>query len=116
MDKIKKDLVEKSVYQDIKYNITSKSRWKFIGDFTESLAHIIIFIGSILAFAATSFNIIHLSFVAGSCNVTSLALLRFSSYAMKESSERTIQVNKLLAKIGLKDIPDITIDSSTVGS
>ena len=110
---IREKLVEESVYNDIKYNIGSKSRWKIIGDITETSANLFILVGSVLAFAAGSFNIIYLSFVSGSCGVISLSLLRFSSYAMKESSERTMQVNKLLDRIGIDKIPDITIDSAS---
>ncbi len=112
VDKIRNELVEQSIYRDVKYNINGKSRLKFIADLTETLAHIIIVIGSILAFASGSFNIFYLSFVAGSCNVISVSLLRFSSYAMRESRERTVQVNMILRKIGIGTIPDIAIDST----
>jgi hypothetical protein len=114
--KIRKDLVEESIYNDIKYNIRSKSRWKFIGDLTETIAHLFMLAGSVLAFATGSFNIINLSFASGSCGILSLSLLRFSSYAMKESSERTVQVNMLLEKIGISKLPDITINPTTRNS
>lgn len=111
--KIRKDIIQESIYQDLKHNTVSKTMWKKIGDFTETIAHIFIIVGSILSFASGFYKITHLSFVAGCCGVATLSLSRFSSYAMKESSERTIQVNKLLEKIGIEKIPDIVIDSST---
>lgn len=112
IEKIRKELIEKMYYDDIRYNLRSKSRWKYTGDVSETLAHIIIAASIMLAFATGFFNIKFLSFISGSMNTGALVLLRFSSYAMKESKERTDQVNRLIEKLGFDDIPDITIDSA----
>lgn len=112
IEKIRKELIEKTYYSDIKYNIGSKSRWKCAGDVSETLAHIIIAMGIILAFATGFFNVNFLAFISGSMSTGALVFLRFSSYAMKESKERTYQVNRLIEKLGFDDIPDITIDSA----
>lgn len=111
-EKIRKDLIETAYYNDVKYNIGSKSRWKCTADVTETLAHIIIAVGIMLAFAAGFFNIQMLSFISGSMNTASLVFLRFSSYAMRESRERTYQVNRLIEKLGYDDFPDIIVDSA----
>ena len=110
--KIKKELIEKTYYDDLKDNLSSKSRWKTIGDVTEAFAHLFMGISAILAFAAGSFNLTLLSFISGCVATTSLVLLRFSSYCMKESTERTTQVNKILHKLGIEEIADITVDST----
>lgn len=111
-DKINKELVETNYYHDVKYNISSKSRWKIIADLSEAFANLLIAVTAILAFAAGFFNYMLLSFLAGCSGTLSFALLRFSSYSMKESKERTEQVNRLLIKLGIEPIADITIDSS----
>ncbi len=111
-EKIKKELVETNYYRDVKYNLASKSRWKIVGDVSEAFANILIVLTSILAFSAGVFNYILLSFIAGCFGTLSLALLRFSSYSMMESRERTQQVNLLLQNLGIDSIVDITIDST----
>lgn len=112
-NKIRKELVEVTYYDDIKYNIHSRSRWKIIGDTTEAIAHIFTGITAILAFAAGFFNFAMFSFIAGCLGTASLVLLQFSSYAMKESKERTEQVNRMLTSLGIDRIVDITIDSTS---
>lgn len=112
-EKIRKELVEPNYYRDVEYNIISKSRWKIIADVTEAFGNILIAVAAILAFAAGFFDYQLLSFFAGCTGTLSFTLLRFSSYSMKESWERTQQVNMLLEKLGISTIPDITIDSAT---
>ena len=84
-----------------------------MGDLCESIANILSGISTILAFSAGFFGNEILSFVAGCCGTCSLVFLHFSSYAMRESKERTQQVNIILTKLGLDKIPDISIDSSS---
>lgn len=110
--KIKKELVEKNYYDDVKSNLASKSRWKTIGDLSEAFSHILTGISAVLAFAAGFFDHKILSFVAGCLATGSLVLLQFSSYSMKESKERTDQVNKILDKLGIEEIANITVDST----
>lgn len=112
IEKIKKELVEKNYYRDVQYNLNSKYRWKIIADVTEAFANIFIAVTAILAFAAGVFNFPLLSFISGCCGTLSFSLLRFSSYSMMESRERTQQVNLLLKNLGLDTIVDITVDSS----
>ncbi len=107
-EKIKKELVDTNYYDDVKYNIRSKSRWKVVSDVSEALSHLFTGIATILAFAAGFFNFALLSFIAGCFGTISLVLLRFSSYAAKESRERTKQVNMLLDGLGIRELTDIT--------
>uniref|UniRef100_A0A6G6AAN0 Uncharacterized protein n=1 Tax=Borely moumouvirus TaxID=2712067 RepID=A0A6G6AAN0_9VIRU len=103
--------VEKTYQNDIKYNLRSKSRWKFIGDFVEALSELCLLASTILAFSAGFYDYMLLSYLAGLMGTISLALIGFSNYAVKESRERTKQVNILLDKIGSETIPDITINT-----
>lgn len=112
INKIKTELIQKTFYDDLKYNIRSKSRWKFISDICEAISNILAGIAAILAFAAGVFDYSLLSFIAGCCGTSSMVFLHFSTYAMRESRERTHQVNKILSKLGLDTIPDISINST----
>lgn len=110
--KIKSELIDKSYYDDVKYNIQSKYRWKIIGDITETASHILTGLSAILAFSSGFFDNTMLSFVAGCVATLSLIFRQFSSYSMKESKERTDQVNRVLNKLGIEEIVDITVDST----
>lgn len=108
--RIQKELVETNLYDDVKYNIKSKSQWKVIADAFEALAYICMAVSAIIAFAAGYFDMKVLSFISGGVGVLAFVVGRFSIYAMKESKERTDQVNTLLTKIGIDKIPDITVE------
>ncbi|AFX92281.1 hypothetical protein CE11_00251 [Megavirus courdo11] len=110
-DMIKQE-VEKTYTSDIKYGLRSKSRWKLIGDIVEALSEICLLASTILAFSAGFYNYLLLSYLAGLMGTISLALIGFSNYAVKESRERTKQVNAILNKLGNDTIPDITTESS----
>ncbi|XWV26896.1 hypothetical protein QJ857_gp0154 [Tupanvirus soda lake] len=112
VNKIRTELVEKTYFNDVKYNIKSKSRWKIVGDIAEAISHILTGVSAVLAFAAGFFDYKELSFVAGCLGTISLVLFQFSYYATKESKERTKQVNRILDKLGIDEIVDITIDSA----
>lgn len=110
--KIQTDLINPSYYDDVEYNIYGKSQCKLLGDVFEAIAQISIGVCTILTFAAGVYNINTLSFVAGAIGVVSLVFFRLSSYAMRESKERTEQINRILEKLKMDTIPDIVIDSS----
>ncbi|AVL94584.1 hypothetical protein ma198 [Moumouvirus australiensis] len=57
--------VEKTYQNDIKYNLRSKSRWKFIGDFVEALSELCLLASTILAFSAGFYDYMLLSYLAG---------------------------------------------------
>ena len=106
-DKITQDIIEKTYYRDLNYNINSKFRWKAIGDVMEALSFIFIGIGVVLAFSAGYFDNSVLSFVAGCVETMGIVLKQFSSYSHKESVERTKQVNTLLTELGLDNVVNV---------
>ena len=108
--KIQKELVDRNYFNDVKYNLASKSRWKIIGDLSEAFSQVFTATATILAFASGFFEYSFLAFIAGCIGTSAIVLKQFSSYCMKESSERTQQVNRILKKLGLNEIPDIIDD------
>lgn len=110
IDKIVKELVEPAYYDDVKYNINSRNRWKKISDITSAFSQILFGISIIMSFAVGFFDINMLSFISGSIGVSAMVVMKISSYAMNESRERTNQINIILKKLNISEIPDITID------
>jgi len=108
--RVRKEILNEDYFNDIRYNMSSKSRMKIAADVTEILAYLFGTVSIILAFASGFFDNIYLAFAAGTINTISLALLKLSSYFMKESKERTQQVNILLKNRNFNQIPDISVD------
>lgn len=102
--KIKGELIEKS-------NMRSKNIWKYLGDISNTLSHVMLALSTILAFAAGFFKIAILSFLSGCFSTIALSLTQFSMYALKESRERTHRVNTILNKLGISEIPDLVAGS-----
>ena len=107
ISKIKGEIIDKSYYQDVKSNIRSKNIWKYIGDISSTLSHVMLALATILAFAAGFFKIVVLSFLSGCFSTIALSLSQFSVYALKESRERTHRVNTILNKLGISEIPNL---------
>ena len=103
--------IKKTLNQTIEFDITDTIRWRFIwrkgGDITEAMALITSLISTVLSFSAGVFDYTYLAFAAGCLGSISLALLRATSYAMKESKEREEQLNILLDKARIRQIPSL---------
>lgn len=112
VNRIYTELIEKTYYDDVQYHLNSKSRWKTIGDICETLSHVCTGVSAVLSFSAGVFDNKILAFIAGCLGTSSLVLLKFSSYATRESKERTDQVNILLSDLGISKISDLAIDST----
>lgn len=106
------ETISEQNYSDIKRGLFGRSCWKITGDITETIAHICIGASSIIAFASGFFGISYLAFISGSLSTASVLLLKLSSYSMRESKERTEEINRILTKLGLDTIVDISIDSA----
>ena len=107
-EKIIKELIEPSYYDEIKSSVHGKKCWKNTGDIFETVAKILTGLAAIFAFAAGSFNLGYLSFISGCLNAIGLVMMGFAAYSTKESSERTAQVNKILRHLKMETIVDIS--------
>ena len=63
--------------------------------------------GNVLSFSAGAFNYTTVAFAAGCLGSISLALMRATSWAHKESKEREEQLNLLLDKAHIKNVPSL---------
>jgi len=105
-------MIDDDYHAGVKRGLAERSCWKTTGDVTETFGHIFIGCSAIIAFAAGFFNIAYLSFIAGSLSTGAILLLKFSSYSMKESKERTDETNRILNKLNIDELVDIAIDSA----
>lgn len=105
-EKIKSQL-NKTIEFDIKDTITWRFLWRKSGNIAEGLSLLASLSATVLSFSSGAFNNTTLAFVAGCLGSISLALMRASSYALKESIEREEQLNILLEKAHITQVPSL---------
>jgi hypothetical protein len=104
-------LIEPTYYKDIKNLIGERDFWRKTGNSFETSSKIFVGATSIVSFAAGIYKYELLSFFSGAISVCSIVFMQFSSYAYNESKERTSKLNKLLDKLKIDTIPDISDQS-----
>jgi hypothetical protein len=92
-------------------SIRWRDTWKKFGDACEAIAKGLTGVSAIFAFASSAIKDFKtaeiLSFTSGAVGTVSLVLLAYSSYAIRESRQRTAELNGLLNSIGVTPVPDI---------
>jgi hypothetical protein len=104
--KIMDELVEPCFYKDIKALMAERTIWRKSGNIFETFSKLFVGAASILSFA-TGFN-----FWSGTSSVLSLVCMQFSSFSHSESKERSNKMNKLLDKLKVENVPDISSQTS----
>uniref|UniRef100_A0A6C0HDR5 Uncharacterized protein n=1 Tax=viral metagenome TaxID=1070528 RepID=A0A6C0HDR5_9ZZZZ len=102
------ELVEPCYKTDIKELINERKFWRKTGNYFESASKVFIGASSIVSFASGIYDYQLLSFFSGTTGVLSLVCMQFSSYSYNESKERTSKLNKLLDKLKIDTVPDIS--------
>jgi hypothetical protein len=96
------------IRRDVQGFISSRRTLRRLSNGLEFSAKLLVMIGACLAFVATQTADARFVMVTGLLNVTSISTFSLSSYVRKESSERTIQLNRTLETIGISPIPNVT--------
>ena len=108
-EKVKSDimmtLVEPSYYNDVKETIKGRSCWRISGHVFETLSKIFLAVSGVLSFAAGVYDDKLLSFVAGTLSTVSLATFQLSSYSFKQNKKNTLELNQLLEKLDIEEVP-----------
>jgi hypothetical protein len=106
--KIMDELVEPCFYKDIKALMTERTIWRKSGNVFETLSKLFVGAASILSFATG------LNFWSGTSSVLSLVCMQFSSFSHSESKERSNKMNKLLDKLKVENVPDISSQNNNL--
>lgn len=104
-ERIVRNYIEPSYQYDIRKLIEGKKNWKLVGQIFETVSKAFVAIGGIVSFAAGSYDNYNLSFVAGAISTISLATLSFSSFGYKEQKKQGLELNNLLKKLKLDEVP-----------
>lgn len=106
-----RDIIASTYKSEVRSSLRWRDIWKKFGDSCEAVAKGLTGISSVLAFASSAIQERKtadiLSFTAGSVGTIGLVLLTYSNYAIKESKERTEELNVILNRIGITPMPDI---------
>lgn len=106
-----RDIVARAYPGEVSSMIRWRDFWKRFGDGCEAVAKGLTGVSAVLAFAASAIRDSKtadiLSFTSGSVGTIGLVLLTYSNYAIRESRQRTTELNGLLDAIGVTPIPDI---------
>ena len=106
--KIMDELVEPCFYKDIKSLMSERTIWRKSGNVFETLSKLFVGAASILSFATG------LNFWSGTSSVLSLVCMQFSSFSHSESKERSNKMNKLLDKLKVENVPDISSQNNNL--
>jgi len=98
-------LVEPSYYNDVKETLKGRSCWRISGHVFETLSKIFLAVAGVLSFSAGVYDDKLLSFIAGTFSTVSLATFQLSSYSFKQNKKNTLELNQLLTKLDIEEIP-----------
>lgn len=107
-----KQKLNATIVRDINDTIRWRFWWRKSGNYFEFLSLVTSLISTVMAFSAGSFDNAYLAFVAGCLGSVSLAFMKATSYAMKESKERNEQLNIILNKAHIKYMPSLIQNDS----
>jgi hypothetical protein len=100
--------VEPSYVKDVKDSLNLRKYFRRFGLAFEILSKIFVGFTSILSFSSGIYDDRILSFVAGTTSVISLVFLQFSSHSYKESKKSTEDLNRILQKLNIEGVIDIS--------
>jgi hypothetical protein len=101
------DLIQPTIVTDIKTAIRNRFAWNVIGHIFETSSKILLASSGILSFASGYYKRETLSFVSGSVCTMSLACAQFASYSFRESKKNSENLNLVLKKMKIQDVPVI---------
>ena len=105
------EILEPSYYQEVKDYVEERKSWRHIGGYFGTISKILVGLSGVSSFASGTYKDENFSFIAGCISVISLVCLQFSSYALKESKQKTIELNKILSKLNISNVPDTSYNS-----
>jgi len=105
--KIINEIIKPSYYNDVNSTMESRQKWRDASNKIETLSKILAGASTIVAFSAGVYQYQYLSFISGCLGTLGIVAQQFSTYAMKESQERTQQANKILKTLNIKEVDDL---------
>ena len=109
------EIISADFITNIKTLVRLKNKYNSLSNSLESIAHLLLILSAILAFATGYFKYELLIFISGSITIISVALLRYSLYLTNESTEKNNMLSNMLKMVNIDPEIDISnnVDSNT---
>lgn len=113
---IQHDIVDPHIIKNSRDTSDASFFWRKLGNGCEATAKILVAVQGVISFGAAAYSMPMLGFISGSVSIVAMSLFGYSSYSMSESKERTVELNMLLRHAGIREVPNIAIDSTEMQS
>ena len=101
------NLIEPSFKEDIINTLKLKKKFKRLGLLFETISKLFVGISSILSFSSGMYKYQVLAFLSGTSSVVSLVTLQYSSYSYRESKKLSDEINSVLGKLHIEELPEL---------
>lgn len=104
---IVRDIMQPHFLTDIQSFLQAKKNWRCTGMTFETCSKLLLGFGSVISFAAGSFNNQNLSFVAGTVSTVSLVALQFAQFSYREMKKSNEDLTALLKSLKIDPTVDL---------
>ena len=107
------DMIEKNYKNEIKENLSVRKHFKRMGLYFEVISKVFIGVASVVSFSSGIYRYPILPFLSGTASTLSLVFLQFSSFAYREAKKSSSELNIILKKLNIQEVPDSIMGSMT---
>jgi len=105
-DVIVRGMIEPNYKNEVKENLSIRKHFKRMGLYFDVTSKIFIGIASVVSFSSGIYKYPILPFLAGTASTMSLVFIQFSSFAYREAKKSSSELNIILKKLNIQEIPD----------
>jgi len=109
-------MIGEAEVRDVKAGVASRYTFRVASYVMEALSEIAISVATILLALEVPLGQPTLKYWAIGLNVGGLALRILKAYSMRESRNRTMEINIITKKLGLPDLPDIVLNEELLST
>jgi hypothetical protein len=96
--------------RDVRSGISARYWFRIASYVMEALSEVALSVATILLALEGPLALSNLKYWAIGLNVSSIALRLLKSYSLRESRNRTLEVNIITKKLGLEELPDVVLN------
>jgi hypothetical protein len=111
---IVRGMIEPNYKNEVKENLSIRKHFKRMGLYFDVTSKIFIGIASVVSFSSGIYKYPILPFLAGTASTMSLVFIQFSSFAYREAKKSSSELNIILKKLNIQEMPDSIIGPSSM--
>jgi hypothetical protein len=110
-EEVLQKLVKPEYFKNVQDGLFWRDKWRNISNVCLAISKLLAVIGTTLAFASGFWNYQTLAFISGAFCTLGLGMGEYSSFAIKASVDQTDNVNRVLEKLRIRQVPNVVIDN-----